>query len=280
MKKNTLALSLLCSFIFTQAEAENNYIECQRNKTSFKQFCKIKEQTDIVNVDIAKSFTLGSSNLNISNTLAKGAITSDSITGESLTLNSLRPLLQFKSDWNDAADCLASSLWADEIYMAIKDGDKVKGMQPSRLYPGLDSQIVNLALFTSDTFTPWRQSDDEDNIRLEAEISVFNKSYDAQRPLASERIPLDCNLMLVDASLYFDSNIISQDLATLKDRAEVIMQDLSQPLDLESESVIAAKNNLKSIMLGAFAVTAIARTQNSDYSNPQWMSSDSISSLY
>ncbi len=280
MKKTTIALSLLCSIIFTQVEAENNYIECQRNKDTFKQFCKIKEQADVVSIDIAKSFVLGDSNLDISNTLAKGAITSDAITGESLVLNSLRPQLQFKSDWNDAVDCLTSSLWEDEIYIAIKDGIKAGKMQPSRLYPGLDSQNINLALFATDTFMPWSRAAYEDIIRLEVNISVFNKSHSVERPLAYERIPLGCNLMLLDASFYFDINNINQDLATLKGRAEVIMQDLSQPLDLESETVITAISNLKNIMLGAFAVTAIARAQKPDYLNPQWMNSDSISSLY
>ncbi len=280
MKKTTIAFSLLCSVMFTQVQADNNYIECQRNKASFKQFCNIKGQADIVSIDIAKSFAFGNSNLDISNTLAEGAITSDGLTGESLVLASLRPQIQFTTDWNDAAECLDSSLWKDEIYIGINDKSKVKQVQPSRLYPGLDSQTINLALFATDTFKPWNQTGDEASIRLESNISVFNRSHYEERPLSSSRIPLECNLTLLDILFYFDENSINQDLATLKDRAEAIVQNLNQPLNPESEAFIAAKANLENIMLGAFAVTAIAKAQRPDYLNPQWMSLDSITTLF
>lgn len=280
MNKTSIALSLLCSVMFTQVAAENNYIECQRTKTTFKQFCKIKEQADTVSIDIANSFSLGNSSLDISNTLAEAAIISDNLNSEILVLNSLRPQLKVKSNWNGAAECLVSSLWADEIYIAINDRNSSMGMQPSRLYPGVDSQFINLALFNTDTFTPWSQTEAEASIRLSANLSVFNKSYSVERPLAFERIPLDCNLVLSDTSFYFDINSIHQDLASLKLKAEGIMHDLNQITDLESETFISEKANLKNIMLGAFAVTAIAKSQNPDYQNPEWMSSDSISSLY
>lgn len=280
MKKTSITVSLLCSVMFTQVQAENNFMECHRNTATFKQFCKIKDQANIVTVEISKKIVFEDSLLDISSTLRDGTIITAGTNPESLVLNSLRPQLQINSEWSKSSECFVSKLWTDEVYISINDRERSSGMQPSRLYPGTDSQTIKLALFSTDRFTPWTQTYTDENIRLEVSVSVFNKSHFAQRPLAFERIPLDCNLKLTDASFYFDMNIINQDLASLEAKAEVIIQDLIQIKNLESETYISGKSNLKKIMLGAFAVTAVAKIQNPDYQNPEWMSLDSISSLY
>ena len=86
--------------------------------------------------------------------------------------------------------------------------------------------------------------------------------------------------MLSGVSFSFDINDIEEDLDSLEAIADDLMQDLDQIKDQKSEAFILAKNNLKKIMSGAFAVTAVAKIQNPDYQSPEWMSLDSISSLY
>jgi hypothetical protein len=279
MKKTAIVLSLLISVIFTQVQAETNYIECSRNKTNFKQFCNIKEDVNVVSIEISKIFTVGESNFDISNTLVSGSITFDGTENETLVLTSLRPHLQLKTDWNDAVACVVSRIWRDEIYIALTDEVSLRQMEPSRIYPGIESQTINLTLLATDTFKPWVQIEDDETVRLESNVSVFNRSLRGNRRSAFQRIPLDCNFIISDVSLYFDADSIIHDLAILKDRAEIIVQNISQSLEPESEIILSKKENLKKIMVGALAVTAIAKAQNSGYQNPEWMSLDSITRI-
>jgi hypothetical protein len=195
-------------------------------------------------------------------------------------LTSLRPHLQLKTDWNDAVACVVSSIWRDEIYLALTDKISVRQMEPSRIYPGIESQTINLTLLATDTFKPWVQIEDDDTVRLESNVSVFNRSLRDNRRSAYQRIQLDCNFIISDVSLYFDADSIIRDLAILKDRAEVIVKNVSQSLESESEIILSKKADLKSIMMGALAVTAIAKAQNSDYQNPEWMNLDSITRVF
>ena len=215
--KYTFGTIILASTISFEVAASTDFVECMRNKSTFKQFCFVKEDTINDNLLINKTVTVGTNTIDLTEVFQNAEVTIYDAVHSDIQLNllGLRPKGIFDTIWSNDSTCLVSQLWKDDIKLEFIDNNSGQVLTLRNMNPGTSYMNYNFSDYKSDSFSPYYYETVNDDLRLSADYRLNNIDHHENRPLAYERIPNSCNLTVRNSSIGFNTTSLSQDLDTL-----------------------------------------------------------------
>ena len=227
-KKHTVAVLALIGMSAASNAAVTDYVQCHREKASFKQFCYINEAITPFSASIDKSITNGGHTYDLAPVIRSHRLDLLSSTGapKVIPLNGLSPKVRTQLNFSQDTSCLVSDLWSDRISLGLYDviTDEFQTITP--INKGTTSLNLDLDTQTPEGFNPVSYTENGTKIDIRSSISFKNLDHSPSRPLAYQRIPLSCSLTATDMSFAFspvDLNFNNQYISASADSELTIL---------------------------------------------------------
>lgn len=203
------ALIVMAGFCIAQVShsATTDYVECMRNKTDFKQFCYIKEDKIDFSIVLNSSVSNQDVEYDIGEVITdrKIILEEDDTDGSEVRLHGLAPRVRATANWVTSIDCLTSDLWSDRISFGVYNPNTVDFKTIAPVSYGLDYYDFDLGLYDTEGFDPISYTINGDIISIDSSLGFKNLDHLPTRPLANQRIPLECGLLVSDVTIGFDA---------------------------------------------------------------------------
>ena len=216
--KKLLYSVLICTQSFN-LYAQEDIIECKREKPSTRQFCQIKENRYDLTITLPSEVEFGNTAIDISSSVQRGEITvTDSISGrkERIILSSLRPIIEVSTNWIEDSECRRNSLWSHKIELVVEPSQDSFLPTGITVRPGSFNHFIELGSLYTGSSLPISFSESGGDLNLETSVLFFDQDYSDSVPLPYERIPSRCKLLVYQPTIQFDAKGIASDLIFLK----------------------------------------------------------------
>ena len=202
-----LLLFIFLFFHTGQLLAAQEMIVCGKNRSKFKQMCRLKENVMHQSIQIKPKMVHNNRELEFTESLSNGSVEIlEASETTVLELPSLSPVLNFSAEFSGREACTVSQLWQDNLGVQVitDEGEKFLG----KLRQGKADYALELSSAKgSYTFSGGT---------LSSSFRFKNSSDRPGRSPATKRIPLDCGLKLSSVYIGFDPASAPHDLKFLK----------------------------------------------------------------
>lgn len=220
-----LSLCALFTLLSAYVHAETvDYVECKREKSTFRQFCYVNESKTTKTMTVGRYAEVNGESLDLLPVYESGKITLLSLNGGDdhiLTLTSLAPQIKADIDWVHSRECQVSDLWYDRIWLSVSDLSSLDVRNLEQINVGYSSFNINLSDVKVDGFSPWTvASNSNTDVFISSSVYLDNLDHTDDRPLAYQRIPTYCKMNVEALRIGFDPLDMNGDLENLASQAD------------------------------------------------------------